>query len=90
MLISFQGTEKINEDGAVEINVETVDYRKPSGEDQEPEKEKVDITHVFRPEDDKTGNVVTDAAGKVAEKLQSAKEAVSEYATAKKADEKTP
>lgn len=64
--------------------METVDYRKPAGEDKEPEKEKVEITHVIRPEDDKPG-----PAGKVAEKLQAAKEAVLEYSTGKKDDEKT-
>ncbi|KAL8490089.1 hypothetical protein ACS0TY_025836 [Phlomoides rotata] len=87
-----KGTETTNEEGAVEIiNVETVDYRKPAGQDKESEKENVEITHVIRPEDDKPGptNFVADAAGKVAEKLQSAKEAVSEYsAGGNKEDEK--
>ncbi|KAI3465312.1 hypothetical protein Pfo_021975 [Paulownia fortunei] len=76
-----KGTERINEEGAVEVNVETVDYRTPPGRDKEPQKEKVEVTHLIRP-DDKPGT------GKVAEKLQSAKEAVSQ-STGNNGDKKT-
>ncbi|PIN13509.1 hypothetical protein CDL12_13867 [Handroanthus impetiginosus] len=81
-----KGTEKINDDGAVEINVETVDYRTPPGRDKEPHKEPVEVTHVIPADKEPagSGNVVAETAAEVAEKLQSAKEAVS----GNKSDEK--
>ncbi|KAG8377469.1 hypothetical protein BUALT_Bualt08G0036200 [Buddleja alternifolia] len=84
-----KGTERVNDEGAVEINVETVDYRSPPGHEQEPEKEKVEVTHLARTDDEPgTGNIMAEAAGKVAEKIQSAKEAVSE-STGNKGDKKS-
>lgn len=73
--VDLQGTERINEEGAVEINVEAVDYRRPPGRDKEPpHKEKVEVTHVIEEDENPgPGNVVAGVAGKVAEKLQSSK-----------------
>ncbi|XP_023728602.1 uncharacterized protein LOC111876279 [Lactuca sativa] len=49
-----KGTERINEEGAVEIKVDSVDYRSPAGYDEknkpEKEKEKVEVTHVINPD----------------------------------------
>lgn len=74
----LQGSERINDEGDVEIKVETVDHRSPAGEKSEPKDEKVEITHVF-PSDDKPGTrkVVGEAVGKVVENVQSAKQAIS-------------
>ncbi|EYU25471.1 hypothetical protein MIMGU_mgv1a017269mg [Erythranthe guttata] len=73
-----KGTERVNDDGAVEIAVETVDYRTPPGLDKEPIPEKVEVTHVIHADDHSAGTagVVAEAAVKVAEKIQSVKEAV--------------
>lgn len=63
-----QGNEGTNDEGAAEIKVETVDYRKSAGREEEPHPEKVAVTHLIH----------DDNSGKVAEKLQSAKDAVAE------------
>ncbi|XP_011069717.1 uncharacterized protein LOC105155524 [Sesamum indicum] len=84
-----KGTERINDEGAVEINVETVDYRKPAGRDKDAVEEKAEVTHLIRSDyKPGTGNVVAEAAGKVAEKLKSAEEAVSQ-SIGLKSDKKT-
>ncbi|KAK6139023.1 hypothetical protein DH2020_027234 [Rehmannia glutinosa] len=76
-----KGTERINDEGAVEINVETVDYRTPPGGDKEPHKENVEITHLTRTDES------PDTGNKVVDNLRSAKEPISHSAKAdKKAD----
>ncbi|KAH6782249.1 hypothetical protein C2S52_000861 [Perilla frutescens var. hirtella] len=69
-----KGNERNNGEGAAEINVETVDYRKLAGqkEEEEPHQEKVAVTHLIH--DDNPPSFVAGAAAKVAEKLQSSKE----------------
>ncbi|KAF5817548.1 hypothetical protein HanXRQr2_Chr02g0054311 [Helianthus annuus] len=46
-----KGSERINEEGNVEIKVDSVDYRSPAGydKDDKPVKEKVEVTHVIDP-----------------------------------------
>lgn len=43
-----QGTGYVNEEGAIETKVETVDYRSSAGENREPTKEKVGVVHLTR------------------------------------------
>lgn len=73
-------TETVNEEGAVETKVDTVDYRSLPGdnEGQASRKEKVQVTHVAGPDDKpgKGGGVVAGAAAKVAGTIQSAKEGI--------------
>ncbi|KAI7738539.1 hypothetical protein M8C21_032887 [Ambrosia artemisiifolia] len=47
-----KGTERINEEGNVEIKVDSVDYQKPAGydKDDKPVKKKVEVTHVIEPQ----------------------------------------
>ncbi|CAK9144196.1 unnamed protein product [Ilex paraguariensis] len=74
------GTERMNDDGTVEIKVETVDYRSPAGDDEVPKKENVEVTHLIRTDDGdnrSTGKVMADADAAVTSNLQSAKEAIS-------------
>lgn len=75
----FQENKTVNEGGATEIKVDTVDYRSPPGKAQEPRKENVEVTHI-KHADDKTvpgGGVIAEAVAKVAEKIQSTKETIS-------------
>ncbi|KAM1133926.1 hypothetical protein ACFX19_043823 [Malus domestica] len=48
IMLCLEGTEEINKQGAVEIKVDTVDYRSPAGEDKQPKKEKVEVVHEIR------------------------------------------
>ncbi|KAF5736085.1 hypothetical protein HS088_TW14G00219 [Tripterygium wilfordii] len=73
-----KGTERINEQGAVETKVETVDYQSPAGEDKDPRLEKVGVVHLRR-DDGRSGNkggVLAGAAAAVANTFKSAKNAI--------------
>ncbi|OIT31362.1 hypothetical protein A4A49_22024 [Nicotiana attenuata] len=69
-----KGTERINEEGAVEIKVDATNYKTSVGHEEEPKKEDVKITHV--PLTYEKRSTADSVAAKVAEKLESAKEAV--------------
>ena len=56
----------------MERKAETVDYRKPAGDKEEPRPEKVAVTHLVH--DENSGN--SGAAAKVAEKLPAVSESV--------------
>ncbi|KAF3675011.1 putative anaphase-promoting complex subunit cdh1-like [Capsicum annuum] len=79
------GTERIHEEGDKEIKVDTVNYKKPAGhEEEEPQKEDVRITHVpLTYEKRGTGDSL---AAKVAEKIESAKETLAGAAGSDTAD----
>lgn len=82
LFLEIKGTEKKNEEGAVETKVDTVDYSWPAGhsKEEEPNKDKVEVVHLTNPKDDSHGGaagLVTDAAAAVASKVQSAKDAIS-------------
>lgn len=63
------------------MKVKTVDYRSPAGEEQGAKKENVEVIHrIDYPKDDKkeTPGLISQTAAKVAEKIQPAKEAISD------------
>lgn len=74
----LKGSEKINEEGAIETKVETVDERSPPGQSEEPRNEKTTVVHLTRKQgDDSQGRgVLGSAAAAVANTLRSAKDAI--------------
>lgn len=64
-----RGERGVQVEGVGDGEVETVDYRKSAGQEEEPHPEKVVVTHLIH--DDNSGK-------QLAEKLQSAKDAVAE------------
>lgn len=74
----WQGKEEINEEGDVEIKVDTVDHRTPPGEEgKEPKKEGVTVVHLTRKGPNSAGGgggVLAGAAAAVAKTLKSAKD----------------
>lgn len=73
-----KGYERVNDQGAVERKVESVDYRWQAGQDQ-PKKENVEVVHEIHDGGDSAagGGVVAGAAAKVTDAFQSAKDAIS-------------
>ncbi|KAL1540376.1 hypothetical protein AAHA92_24735 [Salvia divinorum] len=67
-----KGNERVNDEGVVERKVETVDCRKPAGE-EEPHPEKVAVTHLVHDDNSGSGG----AAAKVAEKLSAVGDTIS-------------
>uniref|UniRef100_A0A7N0ZU95 Uncharacterized protein n=1 Tax=Kalanchoe fedtschenkoi TaxID=63787 RepID=A0A7N0ZU95_KALFE len=63
-----------NESGATEIKVETVDYRSPPGENQQPRKENVEIIHQIQ--DEGGPGVIGKGVAAVAHAVESAKKTV--------------
>ncbi|GLT58885.1 hypothetical protein SLA2020_317450 [Shorea laevis] len=75
------GTEGINEGGAIETKVETVDYKSlPGKEHEEPRKEKVGVVHLTHERGKSAttaGGVLAGPADAAAKALKSAKDAIS-------------
>ncbi|GMJ15339.1 hypothetical protein HRI_005203100 [Hibiscus trionum] len=46
--MNTKGSERINEEGATEIRVDTVDIQSPPGENKEPRMETVGVVHLTR------------------------------------------
>lgn len=79
--MNTKGTERINEEGAIETKVETVDVKSPPGENKEPRMKNVGVvhlTHDARNSGNKGAGVLAGAADAVAEAFQSAKDATSD------------
>ncbi|XWS24186.1 hypothetical protein CRYUN_Cryun28dG0079300 [Craigia yunnanensis] len=76
--MNTKGTERINERGAIETKVETVDIQSPPGENKEPKMKKVGVVHLTR-DGRNSGNkgVLSGAADAVAKAFRSAKDAIS-------------
>lgn len=75
-----QGSEEINEEGAIETKVEAVDYRSPSNQqqDEQPKKEHVSVVHLTRKKPPHSGRgVLVGAAEAVGNAVQSVKDATS-------------
>ncbi|KAK6938638.1 hypothetical protein RJ641_032146 [Dillenia turbinata] len=72
-MATTKGTERVNEEGAVERKVETVDYRSSPGEAQEPGVARVTLTH--EPHHSR-GGVLAGAAAAISKTFQSAKNTI--------------
>ncbi|CAN0922369.1 Probable carbohydrate esterase At4g34215 [Linum grandiflorum] len=76
---SSQGEERLNEEGAIETKVETVDHRSSAGEG-EPGTQKVGVVHLRRNDKNKessgVGGVLAGTAAAVSNTFKSAKEAI--------------
>ncbi|KAJ8763292.1 hypothetical protein K2173_026193 [Erythroxylum novogranatense] len=73
-----KGTEKINEEGATETRVDTVDHRLQAGQEGEPHHEKVGVVHLTRHKRDSGGGggLLSTAAAAVTNTFKSARDAV--------------
>ncbi|EEF52346.1 uncharacterized protein LOC8288554 [Ricinus communis] len=72
--MNTQGTERVNEEGAIETTVDTIDYRTPAGAD-EPRKENVGVVHLKRNKEEDSG-VLARTAAAVTNTIESAKDAI--------------
>ncbi|OMP03910.1 hypothetical protein COLO4_10112 [Corchorus olitorius] len=70
-----KGTEKVNEQGAIETKVETVDVQLPPGDNKEPRMKNVGVVHLTHDSGNK--GVMAGAADAVSRAFNSAKDAVS-------------
>ncbi|KAK8601150.1 hypothetical protein V6N13_059118 [Hibiscus sabdariffa] len=78
--MNTKGSERINEDGATEIRVETVDIQSPPGEKKEARMENVGVVHLIHDKPntgDKGGT-----AEATPKPFQSAKDSISGHAHA--------
>lgn len=76
LLIYFfpQGTEEINDEGAIETKVTTTDYRTSAGE-TEPKPEKVGVVHLSHGDISKPkGGILTGVADTVVKTVESTKD----------------
>ncbi|KDP41684.1 hypothetical protein JCGZ_16091 [Jatropha curcas] len=75
--MNSQGTERVNEEGAIETKVDTVDYRSSAAQ-EEPNKEKVGVVHLTRQKRDSGSGdgILARTAAAVTNTLRSAKDAV--------------
>lgn len=72
----MKGSEKLNEEGAIETKVDTIDQRSPPGQNQlEPTNERTTVVHLTRKQAHGSG-VTGSAAAAVGNALGSARDAV--------------
>ncbi|XVE55830.1 hypothetical protein DITRI_Ditri03aG0188900 [Diplodiscus trichospermus] len=77
--MNTKGTERISEQGANEIKVETVDIQSPPGENKEPRMENVGVVHLTHDgsSSGNKGGVLAGAADAVGKAFQATKDAIS-------------
>lgn len=74
-----KGTERVNEEGAIETKVDTIDIQSPPGENKEPKVENVGVVHLThdRPNTGNKGGVLAGAAEAATKAVQAVKDSMS-------------